>query len=186
MKSHPLIVAVVVILALGALLALLIQKPKTETLVIDTFEECAEFYPVMESFPRQCQTPDGRFFVEEVEEAPEAPATTAGIPDLVSVENPTIGERITSPLTVTGSARGTWYFEASFPIEVRDAEGNLIGQGYGEAQGEWMTEDFVIFKSIPITFAAQPAGSTGMVILRKDNPSGLPEHDRSLEVPVTF
>jgi hypothetical protein len=35
---------------------------------INSFEECAAAgYPVMESYPRQCRTPDGRHFVEEIE-----------------------------------------------------------------------------------------------------------------------
>lgn len=34
---------------------------------IDDFAGCAEAgYPVMESYPRQCRTPDGRTFVEEL------------------------------------------------------------------------------------------------------------------------
>lgn len=33
---------------------------------INSFEECAARYPVMESYPRQCLTPDGRHFVEDV------------------------------------------------------------------------------------------------------------------------
>lgn len=40
------------------------QKPTRE---INSFEECVEAgYPVAESYPRQCQTPDGRNFVEEL------------------------------------------------------------------------------------------------------------------------
>jgi hypothetical protein len=117
--------------------------------------------------------------------ATSTPATTASITDLIMVETPTKGATITSPLTITGSARGTWYFEASFPVELRDASGKIIAQHYAEAQSEWMTTDFVVFKST-LTFPKQPAGSTGMLILRKDNPSGLPEHDRSVEIPVKF
>lgn len=30
---------------------------------IDTFEKCAAKYPVMESYPEQCRTPDGRIFI---------------------------------------------------------------------------------------------------------------------------
>ena len=37
------------------------QSPK-----ITNFAECAKVYPVMESKPRQCETPDGRRYVEEV------------------------------------------------------------------------------------------------------------------------
>ncbi|NOZ76363.1 MAG: hypothetical protein GXO65_01500 [Euryarchaeota archaeon] len=34
---------------------------------ITSFQECVQAgYPVMESYPRQCRTPDGRTFVEEV------------------------------------------------------------------------------------------------------------------------
>lgn len=193
MKSHPLIVSVVVIILLGAGLAFVAGRPTTDVPVVTSFAECATFYPVMESSPRQCRTPDGRSFTEELpqveEETPtvsEEGSNVAGIADLIEVTSPTINGTVSSPLVVTGSARGTWYFEASFPIEVRNASGALIGQGYGQAQGEWMTENFVPFKSVPITFTAQPKGSTGTVVLKKDNPSGLPENDRSLEIPITF
>ncbi|MBN1645456.1 hypothetical protein JW868_00275 [Candidatus Woesearchaeota archaeon] len=39
---------------------------------VDSFVECEEAgYPVMESYPRQCTTPDGRSFVEAVNETVE-------------------------------------------------------------------------------------------------------------------
>ncbi|MDZ4226228.1 MAG: Gmad2 immunoglobulin-like domain-containing protein [Patescibacteria group bacterium] len=117
-----------------------------------------------------------------------APTNGAGTgkEDLIVAMYPKPGEKITSPLVATGEARGTWYFEASFPITVLDAEENVIGQGYAQAQSDWMTEEFVYFESIPIEFEAQPAGSTGTVVLHKDNPSGLPEHDDELRIPVIF
>lgn len=31
---------------------------------INSFEECAKKYPVMESYPAQCNTPDNRHFVQ--------------------------------------------------------------------------------------------------------------------------
>jgi hypothetical protein len=40
---------------------------------IDTFAECAKHFPVMESYPEQCNTPDGQHFVnpdQHVEEFP--------------------------------------------------------------------------------------------------------------------
>ncbi len=109
----------------------------------------------------------------------------ASIPGVVEVHSPTIGSVVQSPLVVTGRAAG-WYFEASFPIELRDANNVLLAQGYAEAQGDWMTSDFVPFVSVPLTFAPQQTGSLGTLILRKDNPSGLPEHDQSLSVPIIF
>ena len=35
---------------------------------INNFKDCADNgFPIMESYPRQCRTPDGRNFVEEIE-----------------------------------------------------------------------------------------------------------------------
>ena len=104
--------------------------------------------------------------------------------DLIIVDNPAPGQAVSSPLTITGKARGTWYFEADFPIKLFDANGNLIASHYGQAQGEWMTEDFVPF--IAEIIFENPVTETGTIVLEKDNPSGLPENDDSLIVPVKF
>ena|SRR3989344_5245497 len=108
----------------------------------------------------------------------------AEIPDLIVVDRPRIGEQISSPLTVLGEARGTWYFEASAPMYLEDAGGVQIAQGHVEAQGNWMTTDFVPFKGT-LTFTA-PASNTGTLVMMNDNPSGLPENQKELRIPVTF
>jgi len=110
--------------------------------------------------------------------------TRPQIPGRVVVESLKYGDRISSPLTITGTAKG-WYFEASFPIEVRNASGTVIAIGPATAQSDWMVDAFVPF-TITLTFPAQPTGSAGSVILRNDNPSGLPENDESLTIPVVF
>lgn len=33
---------------------------------INSFEDCAKHYPVMESYPEQCSTPDGEHFTREL------------------------------------------------------------------------------------------------------------------------
>lgn len=111
----------------------------------------------------------------------ESSATTD---DRIRVITPAAGQLTTSPLTVTGEARGNWYFEASFPVKLLDANGNVIVSHYATAQGEWMTAEFVPFMST-LTFAT-PATATGTLVLEKDNPSGLPEHDASVRIPVRF
>ena len=95
------------------------------------------------------------------------------------------GEFIKSPLVITGEARGLWYFEASFPITLVNWEGLPIAQGIATAQGEWMTTDFVPFEAT-IQFAKPDFGERGTLILQKDNPSGLPENDDALEIPIRF
>jgi hypothetical protein len=115
-----------------------------------------------------------------------APLSQASIPDIIEVTAPAIGARVSSPLVATGRARGNWYFEASFGAVLRDHSGAVLARGYAQAQSDWMTGDFVPFATIPLVFPPQPAGSTGTLILSKDNPSGLPENDQALSIPVTF
>ncbi|OGY91658.1 MAG: hypothetical protein A3B31_03020 [Candidatus Komeilibacteria bacterium RIFCSPLOWO2_01_FULL_53_11] len=85
---------------------------------------------------------------------------------------------------ITGTARGHWYFEATFPVKMLDKNGAVIGSHYAEAQGEWMTEEFVPFTST-LTFQAV-SGEHGTLVLQKDNPSGLPENEDELRIPVIF
>lgn len=111
---------------------------------------------------------------------PDGPAAKV---DLIRVDiDP--GDAIASPLTLTGEARGTWYFEASFPIHLYDADGKELAVAVAQAQSEWMTAEFVPFRA-EMTFA-KPATATGTLIFRKDNPSGLPEHDDELRIAVKF
>lgn len=112
---------------------------------------------------------------------PEVPVESD---DIIRVTMPQPSDTIQSPVKVQGEARGTWYFEASFPISVVDGNGVMLGQGIAQAQGEWMTTEFVPFEAT-IEFTS-PQGATGSVIFSKDNPSGLPENDASLSVPVRF
>jgi len=107
--------------------------------------------------------------------------------DFIRVENPRPNQTIKSPLTITGEARGYWFFEASFPVVLVNWDGLIIAQGIATAESEWMTTDFVPFTATLSFIADKNAYSNkGTLILRKDNSSGLPEHDDALEVPVIF
>jgi len=115
-----------------------------------------------------------------LDDQPEA----AEIRNLIVVDRPLIGEQVSSPLTVIGEARGTWYFEATAPMRLEDANGNILAQHYITAQGEWMTEDYVPFEGT-IMFTS-PQTSTGTLVLEKSNPSGLDENANELRIPVVF
>jgi hypothetical protein len=107
--------------------------------------------------------------------------------DLITLLSPMPGSIITSPVTLQGMARGQWFFEGSFPVTIVDWNGLIIGEGYATAQSEWMTEDFVPFVgTVSFTVPPETPYRRGAIILRKDNPSGLPQHDDALEIPVTF
>lgn len=104
--------------------------------------------------------------------------------DLIQVETPQPNAKIQSPLTIKGKARGTWYFEADFPVLLKESDGNILAQTPAAAQGNWMTKDFVPFEAT-LEFET-PDGEEGYLILQKANPSDNAENDGSYTIPVTF
>lgn len=159
-----------------------VSDEKPQELTVTNFTECeAAGYPVMESYPRQCQGKD-MVYVEEIAIDNKEEETHK---DLIVLDNIHAGSYIESPVTITGKARGNWFFEASFPISIVNWDGLIIGQGVAQAKGEWMTEEFVPFEA-KITFDKATYKNNGSIILQKDNPSGLPENDDALEIPIFF
>lgn len=107
--------------------------------------------------------------------------------DLIVLESPLPKTSITSPLVVKGRARGNWFFEGSFPIEMVNWDGLIIGGGYATAQGEWMTTEYVPFEgTITFTRPENDYSDKGWIILRKDNPSDDPKFDNALEVEIQY
>ena len=104
--------------------------------------------------------------------------------DMIRVSEPLPNVLVQSPLTIKGSARGSWFFEASFPIKIFDSKGKQLGFAVAQAQGDWMTTDFVPFTAT-LTFDT-PTTEKGVVVFQKDNPSGLPENNRTFSVPIYF
>lgn len=103
--------------------------------------------------------------------------------DMITLDLIKPGVNVLPNFTVTGQARGMWFFEASFPIEVLDKDGNQLTMVVAQADGEWMTENFVPF-SANVSVGGYSGPAT--LILRKDNPSGLPEHDASVSIPIVI
>jgi hypothetical protein len=104
--------------------------------------------------------------------------------DLIRLTAPRPNQTIESPLTITGEARGNWFFEASFPIKIYDGNGKLLGTTIAQAQADWMTNEFVPFQaSLDFSFSST---QKGILVLEKDNPSGLPQNADQLSIPVSF
>ena len=108
--------------------------------------------------------------------------------DLIVVDSPLPNSVITSPLVIKGRARGNWFFEATFPVVLTNWDGLIIAEGYAQADGEWMTTEYVPFTAT-LNFT-KPADANvrpqGILILQKSNASGLPEHDDALEYWIKF
>jgi len=163
-------------------------NPNQPSLVpaVNSFAECeAAGYPLANTYPRKCLAPDGQEFVEEV----STPTTTSEVDyynssaDMIVTDSPQAGDVVGKEFAVIGKARGTWFFEGSFPLEVRAPNGDLIGSAIATAEGDWMTTDWVNFKS---EFFDLPSAYMGeaTLILRKDNPSGMPEKDAYMSFPI--
>ncbi|MFC1687135.1 Gmad2 immunoglobulin-like domain-containing protein [Patescibacteria group bacterium] len=148
-----------------------------------TFDECVAEQGVgggtivQESYPRKCVTPDGETFTEDIGNELEKT-------DQIRITSPRPNDTVNSPLTIEGEALGLWFFEGSFPITILDANGETLGSTVGQAEGNWMSENFVSFTA-EITFT-RPETEKGTLILSKDNPSGLNENSDELRVPVDF
>lgn len=189
------LIVALILITMGAVLIFDVGRPSADPLIAH-FEDCISAgYPALESYPRQCNTPDGRNFTEIIETVATTtpPITSTSTPVSTStpqapsqIKNISIksGQSISSPVTIHGEAKGPWYFEATFPIQIKDSNGKILVDSYGTALGEWMTTDFVPFEAT-LTFPA-PTTSTGNIIISNANPSG--DNDKSLEVviPIRF
>lgn len=111
--------------------------------------------------------------------------------DKIKVVTPVPLQVITSPLNLSGQARGNWFFEASAPVALVNWDGLIIAEGFVTAQSEWMTTDFVPFEGeltfeTPYKEGDPDFMKRGAIIFQKDNPSDLPEFDDALEFPISF
>ncbi len=169
------------VLVVGALVVILVW------LFIADIEKTSKVEPVACTMDAKV-CPDGSAIGRVAPSCSFAPCPEQSpLNDLIRVTVPTPQSVISSPVTITGVARGTWFFEASFPISIVNWDGLIIGEGIATAQSDWMTEDFVPFTAnITYTIDPQTPYNRGAIILKKDNPSGLPEHDAAIEIPVTF
>ena len=157
---------------------------------ITTFDECVTAgFPLLETYPEQCMTPDRKTFTNPNQHAeststPSTVATSTGKENLIVIDSISSGDVINSPVTITGRARGFWYFEASFPVQLLDGKGTVLAEKPAQAKSNWMVEDFVPFE-VTLTWK-EATTATGTLIFHKDNPSGLKENDDMLSIPIKF
>ncbi len=194
-----LIVSAIVVASYAILTSNQISTPSYVT----SFEDCVNSgQQIIAGTPRTCRSKSGTVYIEKLavpeplplpppaapattsEETPLQQATSTPEKDMMRVTSPSAKAKVSSPLTIEGEARGNWYFEASFPISLVDASGTVVASGIGKAQGDWMTTEYVPFTAT-LTWTKAVATS-GILILKRDNPSGLKENDASVAIPVRF
>lgn len=117
-------------------------------------------------------------------EQPVIPPTTDA---RIQVDMPQPQDTIQSPITISGQARGYWFFEATAPVMMTDWNGLIIGEGHIQATEDWMTEEFVPFKgTLNFEVPENTPYKRGTLIVQRHNASGLPENDAAVEIPIYF
>lgn len=86
---------------------------------------------------------------------------------------------------IKGKMKGNYFFEGTFPIIVEDLNGNVLGQTTTKITPGWETEDFVKFETEEIIFDNKNK-KEGYLIFKNDNPSGLPEYEKTIKIKVKF
>ena len=108
-------------------------------------------------------------------------STTINMP--IIVNNIKDNQEVSNPIKIEGKARGGWFFEATFPIQLIDTNGNIIASTTARAESDWMTTDFVSFSAV-LEYANSTTTGRALIVLSKDNPSDNPEFDQSIFIPV--
>jgi hypothetical protein len=101
--------------------------------------------------------------------------------DLISFSTPA-GSRVHGILSYRGEIKGGYFFEGNILINILDAKKKVLKSSNAVATTEWMTSDGVKFEG-NIDFTGLPTG-LGYIEIHNDNASGLPEHDKSVLVPI--
>lgn len=101
--------------------------------------------------------------------------------ELVQLTTPLASSTVTSPIEISGSAPGNWFFEGVFPITLVDADGQELAHTQAQPLGDWMTIELVEF-SASLEYTATKT-TMAELVFKPDNPSGLP-NTTSYSIPV--
>ena len=90
--------------------------------------------------------------------------------------------KVQGVVSYRGIIKGGYFFEANIRVAVADKDGKVIKQSNAMATTDWMTAGPVSFEG-NIDFSGLPKGEA-YIKIENDNPSGLPQNDKSVSVPV--
>lgn len=81
-----------------------------------------------------------------------------------------------------GLVKNGYFFEANILINILDADKNIVLRSHASAKSEWMTSEPVLFEGV-LDLSKMNSGLHYLEI-HNDNASGLPEHDKSILIPI--
>ncbi len=87
-------------------------------------------------------------------------------------------------MSYRGVVKGGYFFEGNILINILDINKNSLKKSNAVAKTDWMTAEPVSFEG-NIDFSSLPKGPAYLEI-HNDNASGLPEHDKSIFIPIVI
>jgi len=96
----------------------------------------------------------------------------------------TSGSEVSGLIDAYGIIKSDYFFEGNLPISVLDANKNILRMTNGAATTDWMTIEPVSFKT-SLDLTGLPFGPA-YIQIHNDNPSGLPENDKFILVPIVI
>lgn len=124
---------------------------------------------------------------EEINEIPEGvssetmPAIEGNASDLISLSFDPNSE-LSGPVDFSGSVKGAYFFEGNIQINILSVDKTILKSGYATATTDWMTAEPVEFEGT-IDLTGLVPGPAYFEI-HNDNASGLPENDKSIQIPI--
>ena len=94
------------------------------------------------------------------------------------------GAKVKGVMDATGVLKNAYFFEANIRVDILDTNKQTLREGFGTATTEWMTTGPVSFKT-KLDFSGLATGP-GFIAIRNDNPSGLPENDKEIFIPIVI
>ncbi len=94
------------------------------------------------------------------------------------------GSIITDVVTITGEIKGVYFFEGKAQGLLLDENKKVLDTFSLDATSNWLTADAVSFKTTVDTTSALPG--PGYLRFKNDNPSGDPEKDKYIDVPIVI
>lgn len=103
----------------------------------------------------------------------------------IIVTSPELTNSISSPFKIIGKVKNSWMFEGSFSVDLLDSNHQYINKSVCNevTPGSWTSEEMIDFVC-DLKFQTQ--SSSGYLKFFADNPSGLPQNEKSSEIPVKF
>lgn len=116
------------------------------------------------------------------ESAAGAGVARAGVAstELVLTKAPAAGARVSSPLSVEGTAPNTWYSQGQFVAQLVNADGVVIAQSPALPQSDWQKAGAVPFIA-DLVFEVD-ADTPATLLLQEDNAAGAAP--RETRIPV--